>query len=164
MELADAGADILTGELAGNFIPIMVNGIKAYKSLKTGEIIYSKSFRVNSGVGDVSKGGDKAYQGVRDLTVDFKNGTKLESHFIDHGSDFAFETADEYLTAARDFVMKESTSTTQSFVSEGGTYFRYNTATNEFGIVNQYGGVSTYFKPANGLEYWLEQIEMYKPK
>jgi len=55
-ELVDVGADILTEEFGGEFIPILVNGIKAYKSLKTGEIIYSKSFSVNSGVGDAFKG------------------------------------------------------------------------------------------------------------
>ena len=37
-------------------------------------------------------------------------------------------------------------------------------ATNEFGIINQYGGISTYFKPDEGIAYWLEQIEKYAPK
>lgn len=68
----------------------------------------------------------------------FKNGTKLNQHFLDHADDFGVKTADEYLDAARNFVVKKPTSTTQSFVSEGGTYFRYDIATNEFGIVNQY--------------------------
>ncbi len=45
-----------------------------------------------------------------------------------------------------------------------GTYFRYDTMTNEFGIINEYGGISTYFKPENGIVYWLEQIEKYAPK
>ena len=49
-------------------------------------------------------------------------------------------------------------------MSEEGTYFRYDVKTNEFGIINQYGGISTYFKPVDGLEYWLEQIEKYAPK
>ena len=54
---------------------------------------------------------------------------------------------------------KQPTSTTQSFVSSEGTYFRYDTETNEFGIINKYGGISTCFKPENGMAYWLEQIE-----
>lgn len=58
-ELADAGADILTGEFAEDFVPIIVNGIKAYKSLKTGEIIYSKSFSANSGIGNAFEGAGK---------------------------------------------------------------------------------------------------------
>ena len=59
---------------------------------------------------------------------------------------------------------KQPTSSTQSFVSSEGTYFRYDTETNEFGIINKYGGISTYFKPETGMAYWLEQIEKYAPK
>ena len=40
------------------------------------------------------------------------------------------------------------------FTSKEGAYFRYDILTNEFGIVNQYGGISTYFKPDNGFTYW----------
>ena len=54
--------------------------------------------------------------------------------------------------------------TDKSFVSLGGTYFRYDTATNEFGIINQYGGVSTYFKPDTKLNYWMEQISKNAPQ
>lgn len=39
-----------------------------------------------------------------------------------------------------------------------------NKAINEFGIINKYGGISTYYKPENGELYWLEQIEKYAPK
>ena len=39
-----------------------------------------------------------------------------------------------------------------------------NKAINEFGIINKYGGISTYYKPENGKLYWLEQIEKYAPK
>jgi len=61
-------------------------------------------------------------------------------------------------------LQKSPTPTTQSFVSPEGTYFQYDTATNEFGIINQYGGISTYFKPDIGLSYWLDQISKYAPK
>jgi len=40
----------------------------------------------------------------------------------------------------------------------------YSVETNEFGIINEYGGISTYFKPQNGMAYWLEQIPKYAPK
>lgn len=117
-----------------------------------------------SGIGSTAKGVGKAFEGTRNLSADFKNGKKLLSHFTDHGADFGYKTADEYLEGARNFVMKEPTPTTESFVSKEGTYFRFDTKTSEFGIVNQYGGVSTYFKPADGLKYWEEQIELYKPR
>ena len=59
---------------------------------------------------------------------------------------------------------KKPTSTTQSYVTNEGTYFRHDTATNEFGIINKYGGISTYFKPNAKMAYWLDQIEKYAPK
>ncbi|WP_314292789.1 hypothetical protein [Fusobacterium periodonticum] len=39
-----------------------------------------------------------------------------------------------------------------------------NKAINEFGIINKYRGISTYYKSENGKLYWLEQIEKYAPK
>ena len=120
----------------------------------------NNSNQAGSGAGG---GTGKPYEGPRNPSADFNNGSKLNQHFLDHADDFGLETADDYLDAARNFVTKEPTSTTQSFISEGGTYFRYDTATNEFGIVNQYGGISTYFKPVDGLDYWLEQVELYNP-
>ena len=63
----------------------------------------------------------------------------------------------------REFLEKPATSTTKSFISEEGTYFRYDSATNEFGIINKYGGVSTYFKP-DELDYWDTQVNLYAPK
>lgn len=30
---------------------------------------------------------------------------------------------------------------------------RYDTTINEFGIINQYGGISTYFRPIEGIAY-----------
>ena len=43
-------------------------------------------------------------------------------------------------------------------------HFRYATATNLFGIINQYGGISTFFEPTNGIQYWIEQIIKYAPR
>lgn len=68
------------------------------------------------------------------------------------------------MNGARNFMSKSPTSTTQSFVSSEGTYFRYDTVTNEFGIINNYGGISTYYKPGDELTYWLDQISQYAPK
>lgn len=89
---------------------------------------------------------------------------KGQSTLSTHASKYGYTSQEEYLKDARNFFEKEPTSMTQSFVANEGTYFRYDTATNEFGIINQYGGISTYYKPDNGMEYWLEQIEKYAPK
>ena len=103
------------------------------------------------------------YNGTRNPDVDFVNG-KGKSTLNKHAGKHGYTSPEEYLKDARNFLEKKPTSTIQSFVSNEGTYFRYDTATNEFGIINEYGGISTYFKPENGMAYWLEQIEKYAPK
>ena len=102
-----------------------------------------------------------AYQGVRDPSKDFVYGRRLEKHFEDHGKAMGFTDSASYSKAASDFLTKEPTETTMSFITEQGTYFRYDTQTNEFGIMNQYGGVSTYFKPDTGISYWFGQVNKY---
>lgn len=103
------------------------------------------------------------YNGTRNPDVDFVNG-KGKSTLNKHAGKHGYASPKEYLKDARNFLEKKPTSTIQSFVSNEGTYFRYDTTTNEFGIINKYGGISTYFKPENGMAYWLEQIEKYAPK
>ena len=120
----------------------------------------------NSDTSD-SEGGSnfkgQLYNGTRNPDVDFVNG-KGKSTLNKHASKHGYASPKEYLKDARNFFDKKLTSTIQSFVSNEGTYFRYDTTTNEFGIINKYGGISTYFKPENGMAYWLEQIEKYAPK
>ena len=109
----------------------------------------------------------KPYNGTRNPESDFinaKGNSTLARHLEDHGAALGVTSEQSYLSNARNFLQKPPTPTTQSFVSSEGTYFRYDTATNEFGIINQYGGISTYFKPDTGLSYWLDQISKYVPK
>lgn len=112
---------------------------------------------------EINKFGE-TFDGVRNKNADFVNGSKLDIHFTKHGDDFGCNSAMEYLDKADNFLTKLPTSTTQTFVSEQGWYFRFDSNTNEFGIINPNGGISTYFKPDNGLDYWLEQVAQYGPK
>jgi len=114
-------------------------------------------------VGDVGTGSGKAYDGVRNSIRDFKpseNKDTLVRHFRDHNNG-EFASKQEYLDAARNFLDKPPTSTTESFVTKDGTYFRYDTATNEFGIITKYGNISTYYKPTKGIDYWLGELKKY---
>lgn len=109
----------------------------------------------------------KPFSGTRNPDADFTNksgNSTLKIHFDDHVNEFKFTTEDEYLLGAKDFLEKQPTPTTQSFLTKDGTYFRYDTETNEFGIMNKFGGISTYFKPDRGIDYWLEQIKLYAPR
>ncbi|NLA43429.1 hemagglutination protein [Candidatus Saccharibacteria bacterium] len=85
----------------------------------------------------------------------------MPDHFDRHGN--GFSSVDDYANAANDFLRSSPNSNTQHFISSEGTYFRYDTATNEFGIINKYGGISTYFKPDKGINYWFVQVDKYAP-
>lgn len=39
-QLARTGADLLNGEICGQFVAVITNGVRAYKNLKTDQIIY----------------------------------------------------------------------------------------------------------------------------
>lgn len=103
----------------------------------------------------------KNYNGARNKYEDFKKGSTLSEHYNRHNKDFSYSNETEYLQGARNFLEKPPTPTTQSFISKEGSYFRYDTNTNEFGIINKHGGISTYFKPPDGINYWIEQISKY---
>ena len=132
-------------------------GLERAETAETAETV--KGLEVESG----SNFKGQLYNGTRNPDVDFVNG-KGKSTLNKHAGKHGYTSPEEYLKDARNFLEKKPTSTIQSFVSNEGTYFRYDTATNEFGIINEYGGISTYFKPENGMAYWLEQIEKYAPK
>ncbi len=102
------------------------------------------------------------YNGKRKPENDFVN-NKGKSTLEKHASKHGYDSSEDYLSDARNFLEKEPTSATESFMSKEGTYFRYDKDTNEFGIINKYGGISTYFKPDKGITYWLDQIELYAP-
>ena len=77
----------------------------------------------------------QAYDGIRNPGIDFVNG-KGESTLAKHAESHGYSSENVYLNDARNFLESLPNSTTQSFVSNEGTYFRYDTATNEFGIIN----------------------------
>ena len=109
--------------------------------------------------------GGSLFKGTRNQTVDFRNArgnSTLDSHASRHGPQMGYKNAQGYQAGARRF-LDNPPPNTQSFTSKEGTFFQYHPASNRFLIVNRYGGISTYFKPATGNAYWLEQIRLYGP-
>ena len=128
----------------------------------------SSGAKVAEEAGAVRCIGAKPYSGIRKPELDFAGksgvgGERLLDHLDRHGKDFGFTTEEEYLQGARRFFEKPLTPTTEAFTSNQGWYFRYDTATNEFGLINNYGGISTYYKP-DIPNYWSKQIQDYAPK
>ena len=157
------GKSLLSGEetskLKALFDAAEMTGIY-YTLGKVGDVFEA----MTRAAGGTGSGTGIAYSGSRNPASDFtgKRGSTLVDHFDRHGSGFISPEA--YKSAASNFLEKPPTSTTQSFVTREGTYFRYDTATNEFGIMSKYGGVSTYYYPPTGINYWLEQVSKYAPK
>jgi hypothetical protein len=78
----------------------------------------------------------RPYGGTRNAQSDFRNGkgdSTLATHFDEHGE--GFPSAEAYRDAARGFLEKPPTPTTQTFVTDVGTYVKYDTATNECGMM-----------------------------
>lgn len=140
--------------------------LKAEEAAKAGEVAEDATEARGKGKVKIESSSNfkgQIYKSTRNAEIDFVNG-KGKSTLTKHTGKHGYASTEEYLKDARNFLEKQPTSTTKSFVSSEGTYFRYDKATNEFGIINQYGGISTYYKPEEGMTYWLEQIEKYAPK
>ena len=164
--VAGEGGSKITTELSGNQTAGMLAGMMASGLTAKGLNGIDAKYNISGKAGGSKSGSyfkGQLYNGTRNPDVDFVNG-KGKSTLNKHAGKHGYTSPEEYLKDARNFLEKKPTSTIQSFVSNEGTYFRYDTATNEFGIINEYGGISTYFKPENGMAYWLEQIEKYAPK
>ena len=111
-KLADAGADMLTVELGGEFVAIVANGVRAYKNIKTGEIIYNESYFAGSGAGNIKKAVGNASKGageaedsisrINEIEVEFNYKTKYDEgeyarQLADQEAGMNQLTVDEYL-------------------------------------------------------------------
>ncbi|MBI3635314.1 MAG: hypothetical protein HY216_03710 [Candidatus Rokubacteria bacterium] len=82
--------------------------------------------------------------------------------FAKHGAEFGVATPDEYLQLADTFLGGPlNPGTTWECVRENGDHLRYNTETEEFGVLRPDGVIKTYFKPdpadhrqSNNVEYF----------
>lgn len=61
--------------------------------------------------------------------------------------------------------------TTLKFEPVSGSFFFYFNYflqflnfSDEFDIINQYGGISTYYIPDTGIDHWFDQIKKYAPQ
>lgn len=86
----------------------------------------------------------------------FASRALLQEHFEDHAAEFGFQSIGEYLQGARQ-LLSGGTGVLQFTRNNGDTLF-YRVSTNEFGVLMRDGTIGTYFKPVDGLEYWLEQV------
>ena len=102
----------------------------------------------------------------------FDDDAKREDHVSRHGlKEMGFLSADEYESAARDFMTQPLDQYMEEMWVEGqddlthGQILRYNHLTNEFGAIDAVTGVvKTYYAPVEGVEYWIEKVNDYGEK
>lgn len=89
------------------------------------------------------------------VLYEFRNDKYLTEHFEKHGSDFNYTTKEEYLAGANKVISSEDV--LHKIEKEDGDDVYYLKETNEFVIVSTDGYIRTYFKPADGIEYYNRQ-------
>ena len=71
-------------------------------------------------------------------------------------------TINDYLNRAKNLLNAKINKNIEQFISKNGWVFRYNKITNELAIAKPDGIIETLFRPAEGINYWIEQIKKYK--
>ena len=77
----------------------------------------------------------------------FANEFKLQRHFKDHGSYFGAKNIAEYVKQADRFLTGPLRSTTLQKIRSNGDIIRYDTKTQEFGVITKDDVIRSYYKP-----------------
>lgn len=107
---------------------------------------------------------EKALSSKKWYGAEFSNEKKLDKHLDRHLNEYGDITKNEYLNTAKRLLAASTDDDVEGFISEAGFIFKYRNSTNDFVIGRPDGKISTLFKPDEGIDYWKEQIELYKKK
>ncbi len=89
------------------------------------------------------------------VTYEFRKQQYLDEHFEKHGSEFEYETAEEYLAGANRVI--NDPNSLYKTEAEDGDHIYYLESTNEFVVVSTDGYIRTYFRPSAGIDYFNRQ-------
>ncbi len=92
---------------------------------------------------------------VETVAYQFRKQQYLDEHFQKHGSEFDYETAEEYLAGANRVI--NDPNSLYKTEEEDGDHIYYLESTNEFVVVSTDGYIRTYFKPSAGIDYFNRQ-------
>lgn len=98
------------------------------------------------------------------LKANFSTQNKFDRHIEKHLSEYGDITPEEYLNIARDLLAAPLSSDVEGFISKDGFTFKYRKSTNDFTLGRADGNISTLFKPDKNIEYWKEQMSLFKDK
>lgn len=92
----------------------------------------------------------------------FESAKSLEKHVKKHLAEYGGITEEEYVRKARRLLRSAPSDDILSLRRPDGSISKYRISTNEFVVGTSSGAIRTAFKPANGREYWSEEIERNK--
>lgn len=92
---------------------------------------------------------------IVETTYEFRKQQYLDDHFEKHGSEFDYETAEEYLAGANRVI--NDPNSLYKTEAEDGDHIYYLESTNEFVVVSTDGYIRTYFRPSAGIDYFNRQ-------
>lgn len=98
------------------------------------------------------------------LKANFSTQKKYDRHIEKHLSEYGDITPEEYVNTARDLLAAPLRNDIEGFISKDGFTFKYRISTNDFTVGRADGKISTLFKPDRKIDYWKEQINLYKDK
>lgn len=124
----------------------------------SGKQLWSGSTGGNNSAGGTSSqyyGDSTSGESGNSNSYNFRNDKYLSQHFEKHGSEFGYETKEEYLAGANKVISsKDALHKTEA---EDGDDVYYLEKSNEFVIVSTDGYIRTYFKPSSGIDYYSRQ-------
>jgi len=91
----------------------------------------------------------------------FRNQGLLERHFVDHGQDFGPATISDYHAAANRFLTGERGLGTLERTRSNQDVVRYNTITEQFGVISGSGTIRTYFRPDPRTHGYRDNLEYF---
>ncbi len=94
-------------------------------------------------------------EAVETVAYVFRKQQYLDEHFAKHGSEFDYETAEEYLAGANRVI--NDPNSLYKTEAEDGDHIYYLESTNEFVVVSTDGYIRTYFRPSAGIDYFNRQ-------
>jgi len=97
------------------------------------------------------------------FTKGFKNQHELEFHFRKHGAEFGAMDKDAYLAMAGRFLGGPRSAATLECVRPWSQdRVRYDTATEEFGVIGRDGTIKTYFRPDPAIHGRPSNLDYYR--
>jgi hypothetical protein len=96
------------------------------------------------------------------LKAPFSTQKKFDKHIEKHLSEYGNITPEQYLNKARDLLATPLSEDIEGFVIKEGFIFKYRISTNDFSVGRADGRISTLYKPTEGYEHWLKEIEKFK--